>query len=66
MTAMFVVIYLEQWMKEKSHTSSIIGVLVSIICLVCFGADSFMIPSMALIILSLALVRGKIKETEEK
>lgn len=41
MTAMFVVIFLEQWLKEKHHAASWIGLLASVVCLVCFGADSF-------------------------
>ena len=36
MTAMFVVIFLEQWMKETNHTTSILGLLISVICLICF------------------------------
>lgn len=57
MTAMFVVIFLEQWLKEKNHISSLMGIAVSVICLICFGADSFMIPTMAAIVLLLTLSR---------
>lgn len=64
MTAMFVVIFLEQWLKEKNHTSSLIGILVSIICLIFFGADSFMIPTMIGIIAILTLLQNKLKKTE--
>lgn len=64
MTAMFVVIFLEQWMKEKNHASSVIGLLVSAICLVIFGADSFMLPTMAAIIIILSLLKGKLEKTE--
>lgn len=60
MTAMFVVIFLEQWLKEKNHFSSLMGIAVSIICLICFGADSFMIPTMAAIVIILALSRNKL------
>ena len=71
MTAMFVVIFLDQWMKEKIHVSSMIGILVSLVCLILFGADSFMIPTMILIVLLLTVLRkwleqcDKIKEKEE-
>ena len=71
MTAMFVVIFLDQWMKEKIHVSSMIGILVSLVCLILFGADSFMIPTMILIVLLLTLLRkwleqcDKLKEKEE-
>ena len=71
MTAMFVVIFLDQWMKEKIHASSIIGLLVSLICLILFGADSFMIPTMILIVFLLTVLRkwleqcDKLKEKED-
>ena len=41
MTAMFVVIFLDQWLKEKQHISSLIGVFASLICLMIFGSDIF-------------------------
>ena len=71
MTAMFVVIFLDQWMKEKIHVSSMIGILVSLVCLILFGADSFMIPTMILIVLLLTVLRkwleqyDKLKEKEK-
>lgn len=46
MTALFVVIFLEQWMKEKNHTSAIVGLVISVLCLVLFGRDDFIIPTM--------------------
>ena len=46
MTAMFVVIFLEQWMKEKKHWTAFIGLGSAFLCLIVFGADSFMIPTM--------------------
>ena len=66
MTAMFVVIFLEQWLKEKHHAASWIGLLASVVCLVCFGADSFLIPTMAAILLTLLLCRRKLERTEKK
>ena len=65
MTAMFVVIFLEQWLKEKNHTSSLIGLGVALICLMIFGTDSFMIPTMICIILLLTLLRTKLEKTED-
>ena len=61
MTAMFVVIFLEQWMKEKRHVSAIAGILLSLFCLIFFGADDFMIPAMLVIFVSLTLLRGKLE-----
>lgn len=57
MTAMFVVIFMEQWMKEKQHASAVIGLLVSLICLIAFGADNFMIPAMLAILVLLTLLQ---------
>lgn len=53
MTSMFVVIFINQWKKDKSHLSAIYGIAVSLICLVIFGADNFIIPSMIGIFLAL-------------
>lgn len=64
MTAMFVVIFLEQWLKEKNHVSSLMGIAVSVLCLICFGADSFMLPTMAAIALLLTLSRKKLEPVE--
>lgn len=64
MTAMFVVIFLDQWLKEDSHISSFIGIVVSAICLICFGADSFMLPTMACILLLLTVFRKNIEKDE--
>lgn len=64
MTAMFVVIFLDQWLKEDSHISSLIGAIVSAVCLIGFGADSFMLPTMACILLLLTVFRKKIEKKE--
>ena len=64
MTAMFVVIFLEQWLKEERHHASCIGILASVLCLLIFGPDSFMLPTMAAIIVLLALLRDVIEKPE--
>lgn len=57
MTAMFVVIFLEQWQKEKNHISSLLGLGLSWLCLMIFGADQFMLPAMGAILLALTAMR---------
>jgi 4-azaleucine resistance transporter AzlC len=64
MTAMFVVIFMEQWLKEKHHVSAYIGLGASAACLILFGADSFMIPTMVLIIALLAVFRKPLEKME--
>ena len=63
-TAMFVVIFLEQWLKEKEHSASLIGLTVSVLCLVVFGPDSFMVPTMVLIVGLLTLLRKPLEKKE--
>ena len=56
MTAMFVVIFLEQWLKDKNHTPALLGLGLSLICLIAFGAENFIIPSMLAILAVLTLM----------
>ena len=62
MTAMFVVIFLEQWLKEKRHESSLIGLGLSLTCLILFGADNFIIPAMLAILAVLTFPRGPLEK----
>ena len=64
MTAMFVVIFLEQWLKEDNHISSLVGVAAAVVCRIFFGADSFMLPTMAVIVLLLAASRKRLEAME--
>ncbi|MBS4868780.1 MAG: AzlC family ABC transporter permease [Eubacterium sp.] len=64
MTAMFVVIFLEQWLKDKKHINSIIGIVMSILCLIIFGANNFIIPAMIGIIALLTLSRKSLDKEE--
>ena len=58
MTALFVVIFIEQWLKEKNHTNAILGIILAAICLAVFGPENFMIPSMISILTALTLLRN--------
>ena len=64
MTALFVVIFLDQWMKERYHVSSIIGIGASVFSLVIFGPENFIIPAMVLILIALTLIRKAIAKRE--
>ena len=61
MTAMFVVIFMEQWMKEKHHFSELIGLIAAVGCLLIFGADNFMIPAMVCILAALSFLKKPIE-----
>ena len=61
MTALFVVIFVEQWMDKKNRIPEIIGVTSAVICLQIFGVDSFILPSMIIIVFSLFIGRTKLE-----
>lgn len=62
MTAMFVVIFLEQWLKEKRHYTAYIGLVAGVACLLIFGADHFLVPTMACILAMLTFLRRPIEK----
>ena len=66
MTAMFAVIFLNQWEKEKQHASAIIGIAAPLVCLHIFGSGSFLIPSMVCILVALLLLRRPIEAKESE
>lgn len=66
MTALFIVVFIEQWKGTKDHASALIGVGASVLCLAIFGADNFLIPSMAAITAALTLLRGVLDQKWEE
>ena len=64
MTAMFVVIFMEQWLKDRRHESALLGLGLSLFCLLIFGADNFIIPSMITILAALTAVRGPLTRAQ--
>jgi len=64
LTALFVTLFTEQWLSNKNHFPAIVGVVSTVLCLVIFGKDIFLIPSMVLIAVLLTTTRktGKRKE----
>ena len=61
--AMFVVIFLDQWLKETNHTSGILGLALSLLCLLTFGPSDFIIPSMLAILAVLTLLRKPLEKS---
>ncbi|HIZ76776.1 MAG TPA: AzlC family ABC transporter permease [Firmicutes bacterium] len=57
MTALFIVIFLDQWKEAKFHIPAVIGLIGSMICLLVFGIDNFLIP--ALLVILIALTAGR-------
>lgn len=65
MTAMFVVIFMEQWFKDKRHASALLGLGISLLCLIAFGADNFIIPAMIAILGVLTLLKKPMEKGGE-
>lgn len=65
MTALFVVLFVEQWLTDKdSRILAVIGIGLSFLCLVILGADRFIVPSMILIVVVLAFLRKPLQKKE--
>ncbi len=62
MTALFITVFVEQWLTSKNHLPALTGLFSSILCLIIFGQDSFLIPSMIMITVCLFVERKVIHE----
>lgn len=59
MTALFIASFTEQWLTKRDHIPALTGLCSTLLCLVLFGAERFLIPAMLLITLVLTLLRGR-------
>jgi len=62
LTALFLTVFIEQWLSAKRHFSALVGVGASVLSLVIFGTERFLIPAMLIIALVLCLVKDKESE----
>lgn len=60
LTALFTVIFIDQWRGTKNHAPALIGLGATLLCLQIFGSEHFIIPAMALILLLLTVFRKRI------
>lgn len=65
LTALFLTVFVEQWLTTKNHLAAIVGVVSSVLFLLLFGSDKFLIPAMVLIAGTLILLRKKVGITNE-
>lgn len=66
LTALFITVFVEQWLSTKNHLAALTGVAASVLCLAIFGADDFLIPAMILIAFALLMMRKKEGITNEQ
>lgn len=57
LTALFVTMFVEQWLSSKDHFPALVGVLSTVLCLALFGSEVFLIPSMVMIAILLTVSR---------
>lgn len=62
MTALFLTIFVDQWRESKNHMAAILGVGISVVSLLIFGADKFVIPAIVVMVLALSLLRKKLEK----
>ena len=60
MTALFIASFTEQWLRTKEHIPALTGLLSTLLCLLLFGPERFLIPAMLLITLILTLLKGRL------
>ncbi len=65
MTALFVAAFAGQWITADSHIPALTGLIGTLLCLLIFGADNFLIPAMLLITLILTLLRSRRQNGKE-
>ena len=66
LTALFVVLFLEQWKKPENRPAGIIGILCAAVSLVVFQADNMVIPAMALVLAVLLGARRRLDRNREE
>ena len=60
MTALFIASFTEQWITSKNHIPALTGLLCTLLSLLVFGPEQFLIPAMLLITVLLTVFRGKL------
>lgn len=64
MTALFIVIFTDQWLSSKDHRPALIGLGCSLVCLLIFGSQNFIVPAMISILMLLTLFRSTLGKEE--
>lgn len=65
MTALFIVIAVDQWKAYKKHLPAIIGAACTLVALVIFGSGKMLIPALAAIIVLLIAIKPRMEDKED-
>lgn len=66
MTALFIVIMTDQWLSAKEHLPAVLGAATTLVCLLVFGAQYFIVPALFLIAAEMMLLRRRLDKTTEE
>ncbi len=66
MTALFVVIYIDQMLASKNKLTGLVGIISALLCLIIFGADNFLLPSLILTVALLSAMKPMLDKREVK
>lgn len=66
MTALFVTVFVEQWLSTKEHRPALIGIASATLCLLIFGGDNFLIPTMLVMLVALTCFRGILENNKTR
>ena len=58
MTALFIIIFMDQLEKNKDHFPAVVGIVIAIICSIVFGSQNFMFPSLIISSMILLVKQG--------
>lgn len=62
MTALFITVFIDQWKNTKQHSPAITGICIAVLCLLIFGQEHFLIPTLLAITATLTLLRKKLEK----
>lgn len=62
MTALFVTIFVDQWREAKSHLPAVAGLISAVVCLLIFGGNNFILPSLIITVGVLMGLRGRLEQ----
>ena len=65
MTALFIVIAVDQWSAYREHLPALLGFGVTVVSLILLGADAMLIPALCAIVVILLLLRVRLDAQEE-
>lgn len=65
MTALFLVIAVDQWRTYKSHLPALLGAGATLVCLKAVGAETMLLPALGIIVVVLLVLRSRLDKQDQ-